>query len=234
VAYVDFAPSNDELIELAETAAQFIVLDHHISSRDRIEADPAVANAIAGRGHQLVFDLEHSGAVLSWTYFCPDEPVPDLLRYVEDQDLWSWKLPRSHEVNAAIGSFPLDFDTWDELARCSADDLAREGEPLVRANRTEVERALLSTASIWIEGHRFETVNAATNRSSIGHELAKRAIFGQPWGCVFRVTGDRVSATLYSIGDLDVSVLASKLGGGGHRNASGFSVPLRDWLEMTR
>lgn len=233
VAYVDFAPPNDELIELAETAAQIIVVDHHVTSRDRVEADPAVANAIQGRGHDLHFDLSHSGAVLAWQYFCPDEPVPDLLRYVEDQDLWAWKLPRSHEVNAAIGSFPLDFDVWDELTRRGIDELARDGEPLVRSNRTEVARVLNSASTLWIEGRRIEAVNASTNRSAIGHELAKRAAFGHAWGCVYRVTGDRISASLYSIGDFDVSEIAVKLGGGGHRNAAGFSTPLRDWLEMS-
>jgi oligoribonuclease NrnB/cAMP/cGMP phosphodiesterase (DHH superfamily) len=234
VAYVDFAPTNDELIELAETAAQVIVLDHHVSSRDRVEADPSVANALAGRGHYVYFDLEHCGAVLAWHFFCPDEPVPDLLRYVEDQDVWNWKLPASQEVNAAIGSYPLDFDTWDELALRSAADLAREGAPIVRANRTEVERAVRTSSTVWVGRQRVEAVNASTNRSAIGHELAKRRAFGHPWGCVYRVIGDRVSATLYSIGDFDVSRIASSFGGGGHRNAAGFTVPLRDWLSMLR
>jgi oligoribonuclease NrnB/cAMP/cGMP phosphodiesterase (DHH superfamily) len=234
VVYVDFAPTNDELIELAETAAQIIVLDHHVSSRDRVEADPAVANAIAGRGHYIHFDLEHSGAVLAWQYFCPDDPAPDLLRYVEDQDVWAWKLPGSQEVNAAIGSYPLDFETWDDLARRSAADLAREGAPIVRSNRTEVERSLRAASSVWVGRQRVEAVNASTNRSAIGHELAKRRTFGQPWGCVYRVIGDRVSITLYSIGDFDVSTIASSHGGGGHRNAAGFTVPLREWLSMLR
>jgi len=232
VVYVDFAPSNDEVIELAETAAQVVILDHHVSSRDRIQADPAIDNAIEGRGHYLHFDLEYSGAVLAWNYFSPDESVPDLLQYVQDQDLWSWKLPNSHEVNAAIGSYPLDFDTWDALARTPAEELARQGEPIVRSNRTEIQRALHGAACVWIEGQRVEAVNATTNRSSIGHELAKRAAYGPAWGCVYRVTGDRVTATLYSIGDVDVSQPASRFDGGGHRNAAGFSVPLRDWLGM--
>jgi len=232
VAYVDFAPSTDELIVLAETTAQLIVLDHHVSSRDRIEADPAVDNAIEGRGHYIHFDLEHSGAVLAWKYFSPDEPVPDLLLYVEDQDLWSWKLPQSHEVNAAIGSYPLDFDTWDELTQRRVSDLATEGEPLLRANRTEIERRLHAGSSLWIRGQQVEAINANTNRSSIGHELARRSRYGLPWGCVYRLTGDRVWATLYSIGDFDVAEIASSLGGGGHRNAAGFSVHLRSWLQM--
>lgn len=233
VVYVDFAPPNDELIELAETAAQLIVLDHHLSARDRIESDPAVDNALAGRGHEIVMDLSHSGSVLSWNYFSPTEPVPDLLRYVEDQDLWAWKLPESREVNAAIGSFPLDFETWDDLAERSASDLAREGLPLVRANHTLVQRALHASSRVLLDGQWVEAINATSNRSAIGHELAKRAACGRKWGCVYQITGDRVSATLYSIGEVDVSQIATRFGGGGHRNAAGFSVSLRDWLEMT-
>ncbi|MCH6586761.1 MAG: amidohydrolase family protein [Proteobacteria bacterium] len=28
--------------------------------------------------------------MLAWNHFHPDEPAPDLLRYVQDQDLWKW------------------------------------------------------------------------------------------------------------------------------------------------
>ena len=63
-----------------------------------------------------------------------------LLRYVEDQDLWNWKLPGSEEVNAAILSYPRRFDVWNELLERSVEDLAAEGAPIVRANQMEVER----------------------------------------------------------------------------------------------
>lgn len=232
IAYVDIAPPNEELIELSEIAAQIILLDHHVSSRDRIEADLRVENALDGRGHDIRFDLSNSGAVLAWKYFQPDEPIPDLLRYVEDQDLWNWELPRSQEVNAAIGSYPLSFEVWDELARRDIHSLADEGEPLVRAKRTEVARALHKAAPLVIHNRRVEAVNASAHRSAIGHELAKRALFGEEWGCAYHITGNRVSATLYSIGDLDVASVAISLGGGGHKNAAGFSVSLSEWQAM--
>ena len=47
---------------------------------------------------------------------------------------------------------------------------------------------------------------------------------------MYRLTGDVVNATLYSIGDEDVASVATKLGGGGHRNAAGFTVSLERWL----
>jgi nanoRNase/pAp phosphatase (c-di-AMP/oligoRNAs hydrolase) len=40
-----------------------------------------------------------------------------------------------------------------------------------------------------------------------------------------------VDVSLYSIGDFDVSRRAVGFGGGGHRNAAGFHVSLREWLE---
>jgi nanoRNase/pAp phosphatase (c-di-AMP/oligoRNAs hydrolase) len=47
---------------------------------------------------------------------------------------------------------------------------------------------------------------------------------------VYRVSGATVHATLYSIGDVNVSVIAAEFGGGGHRNAAGFTMPLKDWV----
>jgi nanoRNase/pAp phosphatase (c-di-AMP/oligoRNAs hydrolase) len=78
---------------------------------------------------------------------------------------------------------------------------------------------------------RVEAVNASTNRSQIGHRLAQRALYGGAWGLVYRVEGAEVYATLYSIGDVDVSKIALEFGGGGHKNAAGFHVSLERWLE---
>lgn len=230
VVFVDIAPPNEALRELAGLAAKVVVLDHHITARDRIAADPGVENLLAAGDHHIHFDLEHSGAVLAWNHFHPDEPAPSLLRYVEDQDLWNWKLPDSEEVNAALGSHPYEFEVWNELAARPVEELAAEGAPILRANRREVERALVSARPVSLGRQRAEAVNARTQRAAIGHELAKRAAFGAAWGVVYRITGERVDVSIYSVGDLDVSEVAGRYGGGGHRNASGFSVSLQDWL----
>jgi nanoRNase/pAp phosphatase (c-di-AMP/oligoRNAs hydrolase) len=101
----------------------------------------------------------------------------------------------------------------------------------VRANRAEVERALHNAHTVTIGNDRAEAVNARFQRAPIGHELAKRAAYGKAWGVVYRIQGTRVDATIYSIGDLDISKIAERYGGGGHRNASGFSMELDRWRE---
>ncbi len=230
LAFVDIAPHGHEIVELAEHAARLIVLDHHITASERLERDEKVRAAMDEGGHLLHFDMQHSGAVLAWQYFMPNEPIPDLLRYVEDQDLWNWKLPDSDAVNAAISSHPHDFDTWEMLASLPIPELVRQGESIVRSNSVEVSRAVRQAAPVAIGPHRIEGVNARTNRAAIGHALAERKAFGQQWGCVYRIEGTRVHATLYSIGDVDVAKIATSLGGGGHKNAAGFSVTLQDWV----
>lgn len=231
VVFADISLRNEPLRELGEVAAEVLILDHHLTARDHFAADPSLENALVAQGHRVHFDLGHSGAVLAWNHFHPDEPPPALLEYVEDQDLWNWKLPDSEEVNAAIGSYPRRFDAWNELAERPIESLADEGRPIVRANRVEVERAVRLAHPVAVGSERIEAVNARQPRAAIGHELAKRSAFGKPWGIVYRLFGTRVDCSIYSMGELDVSAIATRYGGGGHRNAAGFSVSLKTWLE---
>jgi oligoribonuclease NrnB/cAMP/cGMP phosphodiesterase (DHH superfamily) len=200
VVFVDIAPPVGVVEAIAERAAELIVLDHHVSARERYSARPELQARLTSDGHRIHFDMDHSGAVLAWNHFHPGKTAPDLLRYVEDQDLWNWKLPRSEEVNAAIG--------------------------------IETRRALHLAHPVALGSRRVEGVNALHHRSHIGHELCKRATFGHPVGVVYRLTDRRVDISIYSIGDFDVSAIAAEYGGGGHRNASGFSVSLSDWIEL--
>ena len=231
VLFVDLTPSNLELRLLGPGAERLTVLDHHISSQKRVTEEEGLIDALQQRGHHILFDLNHSGAVLAWNHIHPNEPAPLLLQYVEDQDLWNWKLPHSREVNACIGSYPREFETWKALSKRPIEELAAEGDSIVRANDIDVQRLLSTSHRVRVGGQAVEAVNSAQNRANIGHELATRARFEEPWGCVYRIDGMRVHASLYSIGDFDVSTIAGDYGGGGHRNASGFSVSLDDWLE---
>jgi oligoribonuclease NrnB/cAMP/cGMP phosphodiesterase (DHH superfamily) len=231
VAFVDIAPGKDELRALAEVAEQVLVLDHHVTARDRLLSDSSFVNELESEGHLLHFDLNHSGAVLAWNHFHPEEPVPELLRYVEDQDLWNWALPDSDAVNAAIASYPREFDVWDKLASEKIEALIEQGKPILRANRIEVKRRLDHAKPLALGTRRIEAINACVNRAQLGHELAQRAQYGPQWGLVYRVEGSEVFATIYSIGDLDISEIALEYGGGGHKNASGFRVSLESWLK---
>src|SRR5207237_3014797 len=60
------------------------------------------------------FDMERSGAVITWEHL-HQSPPPELLRYIQDRDLWRWELPHAREVLAALDSYAMDFQVWDGL-----------------------------------------------------------------------------------------------------------------------
>lgn len=231
VVFADIAPPPEAARQLLDRAGELVILDHHVSALERYESEAGLLREIEAAGHRVLFDLDHSGAVLAWEHLHPGDPVPELLRYVEDQDLWRFALPRSREVNAAVASHPRTFEAWNALAELPIERLAAEGEPILRAEKVEVERALHHAHPLRVGEHSVEAVNARMFRSRIGHELALRAAFGAPCGAVYRLQGARVDVSIYSVGDFDVAKLAASFGGGGHRNAAGFSVSLADWLE---
>lgn len=93
------------------------------------------------------------------------------------------------------------------------------------------EQALVEMA----ETHAFPGLAAnapAFLASDLGHELAlKSGTFGLVWS----VASDlRVHCSLRSNGDYDVSAIAKAFGGGGHRNAAGFSTDIDTLLEWLK
>lgn len=130
VYIVDFSYPAETLLEMARQFSKVVVLDHHATAkadltRDKFEtATPFdgldFANDISPetfrRGRiQITFDMNKSGAVLAWEYFHPGKPVPEFFRYLQDRDLWQWKMPMSREVSDAIRSYPFDFKVWNDI-----------------------------------------------------------------------------------------------------------------------
>ncbi|MGH9333969.1 MAG: phosphohydrolase, partial [Vicinamibacteria bacterium] len=77
VYILDFSYPRAEIEEMKARVASLQVIDHHRTAEEEL------------RGLEYaVFDNRKSAAVLSWEYFHPGEPVPELLRYVMDRDLW--------------------------------------------------------------------------------------------------------------------------------------------------
>jgi len=50
--------------------------------------------------------------MITWNHFFPNQEAPRLIDHIQDRDLWQFKIPRTREVQAAIFSYPYDFDIW--------------------------------------------------------------------------------------------------------------------------
>lgn len=210
VYIIDFAYDRETLIDLAQRH-QVQVLDHHKTAQADLEGLEFAT-----------FDMNQSGAVLAWNYFHPETSLPLLLEYVQDEDLWNWALPQSKEVCTALQLYPMDFETWDQL---EVETLKREGTVALRYKQSLIDRLLKRVEFHDIAGYSVPVVNTPLFASELGNQLCEaypEAAFSASYS---DFEGKR-KWSLRSIGDFDVSEICRQFGGGGHRNASGFSTIL--------
>ena len=194
VYILDFAYTRAETEALRAKAASLRVIDHHRTAEEELKGLP-----------YAFFDNTKSGAVLSWEFFHPGEPVPDILRYIMDRDLWQHALPRSREVFAGLSAYPMEFEVWNAL---DVEALAEEGAVILRYQRELVailaDGARLST----LAGFRVPVANAPLLGSEVGEELLKR--FPEaPFAAMYFDRGDgQRQWSLRSRDDFDVSEVA--------------------------
>ena len=218
---IDYSFPRDILEKLEGANKSVMVIDHHQSAEHDVMAFPG-----------NIFDNDHSGAVLAWHYFHPDQEVPELLLQVEDHDLRKFKMQDNRDFNTAIGLYPMTFEAWDLIVEALKDETERshfiaKGNLVARFEDKLVNGILEFKERVLFEGNEVWAVNCErTYRSIIGNRLAGFNLkeHKTPIGIVYSRFNGKVHVSLRSHGDMDVAEIAQKYGGGGHRNASAFEV----------
>jgi oligoribonuclease NrnB/cAMP/cGMP phosphodiesterase (DHH superfamily) len=233
VYIVDFSYPAEELHKLATVMNKVVVLDHHKTALPEIRTahQLCVVNDIF-TFHYRYSELE-SGAVIAWNYFHPEQEqeVPELLLHIQDRDLWKFKLPNTKEIIAGLTANGLAkltlarienlIENWNTGSYYMLLDMG----DIINANfnarcKELAEKAYACTLLGDYEGLAINT--SMEYASEVGNLLA---IKSGTYGAVWTYEGNGVcKVSLRSTGDYDVSTLAQKFGGGGHKNAAGFTV----------
>ena len=217
VYMLDFMYYAPYLEKFIEDNKKVIAIDHHISAKDFIKKVP-----------EHVFDIKHSGAALAFKYFHPSKKMPKIVKLVEEGDLWKFKSKNVKEVLAYTGLLDFDFKVWDKLIlggekESNYNKFAEHGKTIISYENKLIESIIKDNAySVIFEGHSIYAINAPRFlRSQIGMILSKKY---PPFSLVWQRDKNKVEVSLRSNGKLNVSEIAVKFGGGGHRNAAGFSI----------
>ena len=208
VVIVDFTYARPILETMATETKELLVLDHHITAERALEGLP-----------YAYFDQAKSGAVLSWEW-AHGSAAPWLLQYIQDKDLWTWALPGSREINAALASYPFDFNLWD---RFSQPAMEQEGRAILRYEHELVGKLVAQAVMVKFQGVVVPSVQSAILTSQIGERLSPHHPFCLIW---HDRDGRRYFSMRSRAGGTDVGAIAVSFGGGGHAHAAGFSVPL--------
>jgi len=212
VLVVDFSwrhrAENEQLCSFAKS---FHIYDHHKTAEAELRGLPFVT-----------FDMGRSGAGLAWDYLFAEER-PWWVSYVEDRDLWNWKLPLSREISSYIMALPHTVEAWAELDTITPEQAADKGRAIKLHVDHYIEKAVAQRQLGSLAGRSVAIVNAQyMNISEVGEVLCRHAEIGMGW---FERGDSFIQFSLRSRGDLDVSAIAKTYGGGGHKNAAGMQVP---------
>ncbi len=224
---VDFCYPMEVLVSAAKKASKIVVLDHHISAQKDFETYQN--KQCLPSNLEMKFIQQHSGCVITWQYFQGDNSeLPVLLQHIEDHDLWKHQLPKTEEICRALYlRLPVNFYAFEKIKLST---LRREGELLIKQQRLNIARLFKARHKVKLNNQNGLAVNAPGMFSSdLGHQLAEKSgTFGLTY--FYHGKHQRYECGLRSIGDFDVSELAKKYGGGGHKNAAGFRVDQATFL----
>ena len=222
VYMLDFSLPRQELIDLAARTT-LVVLDHHKTAQAHCEGLDF-----------CTFDMNRSGAGLTWDYFHPGQPRPLLVDYVEDRDIWRFKLPESRAVHLWISSYPMSYEIWDELnlkMKTGMQHVVQQGHSIQRYQSQKIDE--LCSQVRFVKVADYDNIPTVNCPYSFGSDTCHRLLElhpSAPFTAYYLDRGDgeqQWGLRGRDSDDFDVSKVAETLGGGGHKKASGFLLGKR-------
>lgn len=222
IVVVDFSFSIQDMLKMA-VGREFIWIDHHVSALTEMEE--------ASKTWPGLRDHSTAACVLTWKYFFPNKPVPRAITLIGDRDIWRW-------AEADTGAFTEGLhvqdtsverdDLWVPLLEDDSNFMKvifDEGRRLREIRLEQIKRLVERRGfEVEFECHRTLVVNTHGNGDigQHGRDLGFEIVY-----CYEdQIQRDILTTfvTLFS-GQIDVSVIARRFGGGGHAGAAGFSFP---------
>ncbi len=217
--FIDFCYPLDIMRLLVANNPKVTVLDHHISTEKAVQL-----------AHVKRYSLKHSGCVLSWNFFHPGVPAPWFLRAIEDNDLHVFRRPFTQEIIAAVSGLPFTFKQWSTLAALcekasTRKKLIGEGKLLLSYKDRIIAKLLPTAEKISFHGHTTYAINTPVFYSDTANAITQE--FKVPFGIAWFYKHGKAHVSLRAGGPptVDLSAIAARFGGGGHKGAAGFTVP---------
>jgi oligoribonuclease NrnB/cAMP/cGMP phosphodiesterase (DHH superfamily) len=223
VLICDFSYKHNILKDLIKSSKNLIILDHHQSAEKDLK-NIAKENK--------VFRMDHSGAYITWAYFFGEDNVPLMIRYIEDNDIWKRSMSQTRQFTSYIANIPKQFEQYEKLLDDNfvKNSIIPIGDGMMKQNDNYINDGIKKMAVNFIlldnKLYFVGNVNTSILKSEIGNSFLTANPDVNFAICYSKneYTGENYVSLRSTNNSTDVEELASKFGGGGHRNAAGMSV----------
>jgi oligoribonuclease NrnB/cAMP/cGMP phosphodiesterase (DHH superfamily) len=234
VIMCDVSFNYDVILKFIEVTSSFLIIDHHKTAKEKLEHLDS---------KYKIFDMDKCGARLMWEYLFESDKTPLLIDYVQDRDLWLEKMTYGKEFAAWFYNLPLNMEVYYEYMQDDKklmDGIMTKGIYYKQINDIHIERSSYTDPTFCLIGNRYYFVGYS-NTKILKSDVANMLLIKYPlldFSVAYSIndTGTCTYASLRSHDDAtDVSLIAEKMDGGGHRNASGVELMgFRSKLSCTR
>lgn len=238
---VDFSFEYDVIEKWIRQGVELVVLDHHKTAEQELSrflTGNFTDQLINRDKYDIRFDMNECGASMAWKYFFPNKPMPPFLEYVRDRDLWDFALPKTEEIHEAVAALRRTFHLFDMLFLMSQEELIRFIAPIGEKRLAPKRKAIADAVSRhqWedVAGYKVPLVrlNEDGSEDRLTSDICMTLYRQYPEALFSACIASDGGYSLRSDknkpdGGFDVGALAATLGGGGHRNASGFKSQTR-------
>ena len=219
---VDVLPKLEDLDTLVQRAPSVQVFDHHRTTK-----------GLLGEPDYLTYDEHKAACEIVWGAFHRWDRRPWALRLIADRDVWRFDHGlATKKANIFFTTIPMELENWDRLMAMTYEDILDAAEPLWQYVNERWRHTIRRAGfGIW-EGMKTAFVNVEPiDCSEVADRLLKSnpdvdLVFAWFWrslpdgGSIFQVSLRSRRADE----NIDVSRIAEKYGGGGHRSAAGFRI----------
>ena len=239
VYLLDFSFKRSVVEQLCEFADHVTIVDHHKTAIEEwVDSEGEKIGQYPMNFH-LVYDLRKSGAVLAWDYFMAPFSEPEILRLVQDRDLWQFKHHHTKSLAAYLKQYCKCIADFNGAAAAYANEEARhdilsKGEIIIEAHKQLIDQMITYARLVNLCDNEEEGIDGFYNLTlfSAPGALASdacdaylKANPSQLHVASYYDTADRRVFSLRGNEGVDLTPIAKSFGGGGHARACSFSVP---------
>ncbi len=217
----DFSFKEEEYKLLMESAELILTVDHH--KTPYLDA--------VGEYDNTYFDMNKAGALLTWEFLFPKTEAPMIIKLVSDRDIYEFKygmntkatyqlLVKENEPNDP--SKVLDYIDNEVSLVEDFTKYVPEVEQYEKAMNRRAEQAEEYT----IKGTKLFGLNYTSKASDLLNIVSKNN--NTPSLSYFVKNNEIVFSLRNTVPGMDVEAIAKQFGGGGHKNAAGFTLKFKD------
>lgn len=239
IIIIDVAYNSEIIKYISQKASKLLFIDHHTSIRKDI------LNLKLPENNEIVYDINQSGASLVWKYFFGTQKMPTFVEYIRDNDIGAWKLDNTLpfiaglEVNFELEPTYNNLIEWDKLLDEEfLNSLIERGKVYNEYKEYLIKRyskkytlmhfpskKILNKLKLNLKEGQYKV--AVVNSSCPSVSLLGKYIVDTV-DCDFCILWNySINKKIFIIAlrskNVDISEIAKKFGGGGHKYAAGFS-----------